>query len=190
LPKCVDLFRITGQRVQTRRQVGHAVYEEAQVDARAPGNGIPGHGSPVSSRHETRQHPEERRRRDGRGGIHAHGTPAPQDHSLGGERAYPNWRLEEFFLGRKAGKIFVDRHRRIRGGTSHLVDHGPIDPVLDTERIRHAVPSGSAHVTDALFRQLQASGSGPILRYDECQEFGMLSLRAVVVGITVESEQC
>src|ERR1039458_4032015 len=37
LPECLDLFRIPSEHVETRRQVVHAVHEEAQVDAWAPG---------------------------------------------------------------------------------------------------------------------------------------------------------
>jgi hypothetical protein len=37
LPECLDLFRIPSEHVETGRQVVHAVHEEAQVDAWAPG---------------------------------------------------------------------------------------------------------------------------------------------------------
>lgn len=62
LLELLDLLWIASKRVETRRKVVHAVHEEAQVDAWAPGNSVPRHGSPVSGGHETSEHPEERRR--------------------------------------------------------------------------------------------------------------------------------
>jgi CheY-like chemotaxis protein len=52
-------------------------YEE--LLAWAPGNSAPRHGSPVSGGHETREHPEERRRGNCSGCVHAHGASAAQD---------------------------------------------------------------------------------------------------------------
>ena len=40
-----------------------------------------------------------------------------------------------------------------------------------------------------LFGQAEAPVTGPVLPDDNCQEFGMLSLRAGVVGLAVESEK-
>src|SRR5262249_36863530 len=45
LPQWLDLLRIASKRVEARRKVVHAVHEEAQVDAWAPGNSVPRHGS-------------------------------------------------------------------------------------------------------------------------------------------------
>ena len=141
LPEWLDLLRITSKRVETRRKVVHAVHEEAQVDAWAPGNSVPRHGSPVSGGHEASEHPEERRRGNCGGCVHAHGASAAQDDFLRSERTGSNWRLEEFPLPRKPGEIFVDRSRRIRSGTSNLVDHRPVDDMLGTQHVGRAIPS-------------------------------------------------
>ena len=78
--------------------------------------GIASHGIARPSRVGTRraEHPEERRRGDCGGSVHAHRASAPQDDFLRGERTGPNWRLEEFSLRREPGEIFVDRNPRIR----------------------------------------------------------------------------
>src|SRR5439155_25705325 len=117
LPEWLNRLRIASKRVETRRKVVHAVHEETQVDTWAPGNSVPRHGSPVSGGHETTEHPEEHRRGNCCGCVHAHGASAAQNDFLCGERTGSSWRLEEFPLRRKPGEIFVDRSRRIRSGT-------------------------------------------------------------------------
>src|SRR6202022_2473941 len=101
LPEWLDLLRVASKRIETRRKVVRAVHEEAQVNARAPGNSVPRHGSPVSGGHETSEHPEERRRGNCGGCVHAHGASAAQDDLPHGERTGSNWRLERVPLRRK-----------------------------------------------------------------------------------------
>src|SRR5689334_14028367 len=107
MPEGIDLVRITGERVETRRQSVHAVHEEAQVDAWAPRNRIPWHRSPTSGWQKPPHHPEERLAGDGGRCVHAHGTSAPEDHSLGGERAGAHRRSEDLLVRREAGEVLL-----------------------------------------------------------------------------------
>jgi hypothetical protein len=96
---------------------------------------------------------------------------------------------EELFLRREPGELFVGRNPRIRSGESHLVDHWPIDAVLGTQHVSRAVPSRIGHLGYQLFGQAEAPVVGPFLPDHKRHEFGMLSLRAGVVGLAVESEK-
>src|ERR1039458_2356178 len=146
LAECLDLLRIPSEHVETGKQVVHPVHEEAQVDAWAPGQGVPRHRSAVSGGYETSQHPEEGRPRNRCGPVHAHRASATQDDPFRSEGSAPNWRSEELFLRREPGKLFVGRNPQIRSGDSHLVDHRPIDAVLGTQRVGRAVPLRRAYL--------------------------------------------
>src|SRR5665811_2483386 len=52
----LDLVRISGERVEARHQAVDAVDEEPEVDARSPGDRVPGHRSPLLCRNQPREH--------------------------------------------------------------------------------------------------------------------------------------
>jgi hypothetical protein len=70
-----------------------------------------------------------------------------------------------------------------------LVDHWPIDAVLGTQHVSCAVPLRIGHLGYQLFGQAEAPVAGPFLPDHKRYEFGMLSLRASIVGLAVESEK-
>src|ERR1035441_4842231 len=159
------------------------------MPAGAPGLGVPRHRSAVSGGYETSHHPEEGRRWNRCGPVHAHRAPAPQDDFFRGEGPGPNWRPEELFLRRESGELFVRRNPRIRSGGSHLVDHWPIDAVPGAQHVSCAVPLRIGHLSYKLSGQAEAPIAGPFLPDHKGHEFGNLPLRAAVGVLAGESEK-
>ena len=154
------------------------------------GEGVPRHRSAALGGYKTSHHPEESRRGNRRGPVHAHRAPASQDDFFRTEGPGPNWRPEELFLRREPGELFVRRNPRIRSGGSNLVDLWPIDAVLGTQHVSCAVPLRIGHPGYQLFGQAEVPVVGPFsLTTSATTEFGMLPLRAGVVGLAVEPEK-
>ena len=61
--------------------------------------------------------------------------------------------------------------------------------MLKTQHVGSAIPLRIGHLSYQVFGQAEAAVAAPFLSDDKRHEFGMLPLRAGVVGIAVESEK-
>src|SRR5579863_5604633 len=165
------------------------MHEDAEVDARAPGQHVPWHRPFIPSGYKTSHHPKKGCRRDCRGCIHADRTPAPEDDLFCTEGTRPNWRSEKLYFRGEAGELLVCYDLRIHSGGSYLVNYRPFHAVLRTQYVCIAVPLRVGHPGNNVFGQADRAVAAIFLSDHEREEFGMLPLSSHVVSIAVESEK-
>src|SRR6266852_4619503 len=129
------------------------MYKQTKVDARLPGDCVPGHRPRLAGWHKTGEHPKERLRRDGGHAIHAQGAPASENRFLGAQRPRPYRGAEELLLGGEPREVFTRRSLTLpAGGPKDLLDNGPVDAVRGTECIGLAIPSARFRLAQSFFR--------------------------------------
>ena len=137
-----ELAGISRERVEAPRDAFDAMDEDAEMDARPPGDRIPGHRSPALRRHQPGEHAEERFLRDRRRAVHRHRASAAEDCLLGGEQTVADGDPEELRLRGEPGEVFRDRRAFDSSrGLRNFVDHGPPGTVLEAQRVGAAAPS-------------------------------------------------
>jgi hypothetical protein len=145
-----ELVGISRERVEAPRDAIDAVHEQTEMDARPPGDRIPGHRSSVARRHQPSEHSKERFLRDCCRAIHRYRASAAKDCPLRGEQTVADGDPEELLLHGEPGVVFGDR--RASGssrGLRNLIDHGPLDAVFGAQHVGPATPL----CTDAACRQ-------------------------------------
>jgi|GEM_PF-4561332 len=82
--KDIDLVRISHERVDDRLQAVYAVNEKPDLDARSPGDRVPGHSSPLLCRNQSGEHAEECCSRERLRARHRRGAATASAHVGGG----------------------------------------------------------------------------------------------------------
>src|SRR5713226_3059672 len=127
--------------------------KQTKVDARLPGDCVPGHRPRVAGRHKAAEHPKERLRRDGGHAIHAQGAPASENRILSAQRPRPYGGAEELLLGGEPREVFnLQSLTLAAGGPNDLLDNGPVDAVRGTECVGLAIPSSRFRLAQSYFR--------------------------------------